>query len=329
MVVLVLIVIGGWELHLRHRGVGITYDNGKELWADKRAMVYEPSDKATVFLGSSRIKYDLDIDTWQRTTGRHAIQLASEGSSPLPTLENLGNDTLFKGKVVVDITEILFFSPEGGGSGKTQVEYVEYYKKRTPAQKASFVLDHAMESQFVFLNEDFLSLNSGLDNLSIPDRPGMFTPPVFPMDFSETNFDRQNKMTDRFVADTNLQVRVQHIWLYIMGAMQHMPPPKENPVPGILARTKAAVDKIRSRGGDVVFIRTPSSGVMWEAEQHAVPRAKVWDALLAYTKCQGYFFTDYPAIDHFICPEWSHLKPTDAVIYTKTLIGLLPKGFAG
>src|SRR5580704_18050911 len=114
-VILVLIFVVSWELYLRHRGIHADYDDSPELWADKRAMVYEPSDKATVFLGSSRIKYDLDIPTWTQLTGRHAIQLASEGSSPLPTLEDLSNDSLFKGKVVVDITEVLFFSPEGGG----------------------------------------------------------------------------------------------------------------------------------------------------------------------------------------------------------------------
>jgi len=83
---LIVVVIGGWEVYLRNKGVTISYDNGKELWADKRAMVYEPSDKTTVFIGSSRIKYDLDIDTWQKITGRHAVQLAIEGSSPMPIL---------------------------------------------------------------------------------------------------------------------------------------------------------------------------------------------------------------------------------------------------
>src|SRR5258708_38714678 len=114
---LVVIVIGGWEIYLRHSGITISYDNGKELWADKRAMVYEPSDKATVFIGSSRITFDLDIDTWTKITGRHAIQLATEGSSPVPTLEDLGNDPRFKGKLVVDVTKGLFFSPAGEGGG--------------------------------------------------------------------------------------------------------------------------------------------------------------------------------------------------------------------
>ena len=132
MVLLVVIVIGGWELYLRHTGVVLSYDNGKELWADKRARVYEP--KTTVFIGSSRIKYDLDIATWEKTTGRHAVQLAVEGTSPLPSLIDLGNDTAFKGQLVVDVTEMLFFSPADPGNGKDQRTNINYYKTRTPAQ---------------------------------------------------------------------------------------------------------------------------------------------------------------------------------------------------
>ncbi len=30
------------------------------------------------------------------------------------------------------------------------------------------------------------------------------------------------------------------------------------------------------------------------------------------------FYADYPAIANLICPEWSHLTPADAVVYTRT-----------
>src|SRR5258708_37416043 len=107
---LVVIVIGGWEIYLRHSGITISYDNGKELWADKRAMVYEPSGKTTVFIGSSRIKFDLDIDTWQQVTGRHAVQRAIEGSSPRPVLTDLGNDPGLKDQLVEHVTERILYS---------------------------------------------------------------------------------------------------------------------------------------------------------------------------------------------------------------------------
>src|SRR5258706_9770622 len=114
MVVIVLAAIISWELYLRNKGVRPDYDDGPPLWSDKRAMVYEPSDKATVFIGSSRNKYDLDIATWQAATGDKVIQLAMEGNSPLPILDDLAADTAFKGKMIIDVTEGLFFSTSHG-----------------------------------------------------------------------------------------------------------------------------------------------------------------------------------------------------------------------
>jgi len=322
----VVLVIGSWEIILRSRGVSISYDNGKELWADKRAMVYDPSGKTTVFIGSSRIKFDLDIDTWEKETGKHAVQLAIEGSSPIPVLTDLGNDPNFHGNLVVDVTEGLFYSNDRYNLVKPETD-IAWYKKRTPAEKASFVLNHILESRLVFLDRDKLSLNAALDRFNIPDRPGVYAFPAFPLDFNCSEFSRQSKMTPRFVADTNLQHQVQNVWRFVMDLGKKAPPPKQDPVPPILGTVRAAIDKIRARGGEVVFIRTPSSGVMLGVEQHVFPRARFWDPLLAATHCQGIYYTDYPATSHFVCPEWSHLTPQDAILYTRALITELPSSF--
>jgi hypothetical protein len=50
------------------------------------------------------------------------------------------------------------------------------------------------------------------------------------------------------------------------------------------------------------------------------PRTAYWDRLLTFTGCKGIYFTDYPETAHLTCPEWSHLIPSDAVIYTKAFI---------
>jgi hypothetical protein len=323
---LVIVVIGSRELYLRSKGIPIAYDNDKELWADKRAMVYEPAGKTTVFIGSSRMKFDLDIDTWQKTTGRHAVQLAIEGSSPMPILTDLGNDPNFRGRLVVDMTEGLFYSTDKYNFLRPD-RNLAWYKEQTPAQKASFALDHVLESGFVFLDKDYLSLNALLDQYKIPDREGVYTIPDFPLEFNCTTFDRQSKMADRFLADTSLQHQTQNVWLFCRATRQKAPPPKGDPVPPVIARAKEAVDKIRSRGGDVVFIRPPSSGPMLVGEQRAFPRERFWQPLLAATGCPGIHFADDPATVHFICPEWSHLSPPDAVLYTKALISRLPSSF--
>ncbi|MBK6635955.1 MAG: hypothetical protein IPG38_18215 [Chitinophagaceae bacterium] len=99
-------------------------------------MVYEPADKSTVFIGSSRIKFDLDIPTWEQITGDHAIQLACVGSSPVPVLEDLANDKQFAGKLVIDVTEGLFF--QKAPNVETPLKNLKYYKEWTPAQKGQF-----------------------------------------------------------------------------------------------------------------------------------------------------------------------------------------------
>jgi hypothetical protein len=326
MVFLLVAVIGSWEIYLRQKGVSIAYDDGGPMWSDKRALVYDNPDKADVFIGSSRIKYDLDVDTWEQLTGRRAIQLSLEGHSPVAFLQDLADDPRFRGKLIVDVTELLYFSDAPPFSAQA-VKDVKYYKTQTPAQRASFFVDHGLESQFVFLDERFLSLNALLDNIGIPNRPGVMGDPKFPIEFWRQQFSRQTKMAPRFLTDTVLQRQVTDVWSFFLDLGAKTPPPKVDPVPGIIQKSKEAVDKIRARGGEVVFIRTPSSGKFWAVEQLAFPRTKFFDPLVAATGCQGYFFTDYPGLAKYVPVEWSHLSPEGAVGFTKELIKVLPPSF--
>ena len=321
--VVVVLAIIGWEIYLRNHGIGISYDDGKELWSDKRARVYEPRDKATVFIGSSRNKYDLDIDTWEALTGDHAIQLAIEGMSPLPVLDDLANDQNFKGKLIVDITEILFFSSHESNLGEPK-DRIEYYKKITPAQRFSFKVNHVLESKLVFLDRDNFSLNALLNKTKIPDRPGVFSMPIFPLDFGRVKFSRQDFMTKRFLEDTNIQNQVKGIWDFFRKINKEMPA-SGNKLDSIIASVKKDVDKIKERGGQVLFVRTPSSGPFLQGEKMGYPRTNYWERVLTATGCPGIYFEDYPAIAHFQCPEFSHLSPADAIIFTKNLVDILQK----
>jgi hypothetical protein len=315
------ITILSWEIHLRNQGNKISYDDNEALWADKRAMVYEPSDKATVFAGSSRIKYDLDIPTWIDLTGQQAIQLANVGSNPRLVLQDLANDENFKGNLIVDVTEGVFFSEVAFYDWRTKKK-IAYYKDRTPTERFSFQVNHVLESQFVFLDQDNFSINAMLDNASIPPRPGVFPGLYFPMGFTLVNFERQSYMTPYFVADTNQQNVVRGIWSYGLHQREG-PPMSSGKLDSIFYSVKMDVDKIAARGGKVLFVRPPSSGPFKEAELKGFPRAAYWDRLLSYTGCKGVHYSDYPATADLICPEWSHLCPADAVIYTKSLVKAL------
>ncbi|MEO5907461.1 MAG: hypothetical protein ABIQ11_12090 [Saprospiraceae bacterium] len=325
-VVLVTLIVAGWELYIRSTGFDIGFDDGGSLFAHHRARVYEPKDQSTVFIGSSRIKFDLDIDTWKSLTGEDAIQLACVGSTPRPVLENLANDPEFKGKLVVDVTEGLFFSMAPRNFIRPN-EGINYYDEITPSQRASFVINKPLESSFVFLDKDGFSLNAMLDKLQLKNRPRVFALPIFARDFGRTKFNRQDFLGKVFMADTNQWVHQQNVWGGFSRA-NRLPPVSGPPLDSIIQVVKSSVDKIRARGGEVIFVRTPSSGPYWAGELKGFPREKYWDRLLKETNCEGIHFTDYPAISTYQCPEFSHLSPDDAIDFTKHFIDILKTDFS-
>jgi hypothetical protein len=311
------VAILSWEIHLRHTVKQLAYDDNEALWADKRARVYEPADKATVFIGSSRIKYDLDIATWRAITGKDAIQLSNVGSSPRAVLTDLANDPDFKGNLVIDITEGLFFSERAPYNAITNKK-IAYFHHRTPTQCFSFEVNHVLESQFFFLDQDNFSINAMMDNLPIPPRPGVFPGIYFPIGFTLADYDRQSVMTPEFVADTNQHNAVKGVWAY--GMSQPFVPYSTGKMDSIFNSVKMDVDKIKARGGQVLFVRTPSDGMYRITESKYYPRDAYWDRLLAMTGCKGIYYADYPATANLHCVEWSHLKPSDGVLYTKAFI---------
>ncbi len=320
-VILAIIATASWEIHLRHAGVDTSYDDNKALWAYTRAKVYEPKDRSTVFIGSSRIKFDLDIPVWQEITGNHAIQLACVGSSPAPVLRDLANDPNFKGKLVIDVTEEIFLSTSSFDD-EGPIKRVEYFHNITPTQRASFQVDRVLESMFVFLDQDNYSFNAMLPLMHAPQRPGVFPDVIFPPEFDRTTLERQSRMSSKFLADTSLQNRVKGIWdFFIKTTME--PPATGKKLDSVIQLIKTDVDKIQNRGGEVIFVRTPCSGKVWQYESRDFPRAVYWEKLLAATGCKGIYYKDYPAIAQFECPESSHLSPEQAVVFTKNLIKIL------
>jgi len=61
MLFLVVASLICWEYMWRHKGYNRGYNDDEGLWMKNRAKVYAPQNEATVFIGSSRIEFDLDI----------------------------------------------------------------------------------------------------------------------------------------------------------------------------------------------------------------------------------------------------------------------------
>ena len=84
--------------------------------------------------------------------------------------------------------------------------------------------------------------------------------------------------------------------------------------------TVKAVEKLRARGGKIVFVRFPNGGELKTLEDKLNPRARDWERLLKDSNVPGIYWEDYPDLGSFICPEWSHLSAGDSVEFSKRLV---------
>jgi hypothetical protein len=206
---------------------------------------------------------------------------------------------------------------------------VRRYHNQTPAQRVSQYLAFPLEEHVAFLKQGDLTLDELLKKAPIPNRPGALVPPRLPPYFETVDRERRARMWDECARPgSELATRIQQIWIPLFT-----PPPPPTYIPkeqfmakigeAIQARfrnTAAAVEKIRSRGGKIVFVRLPHSGGLKELEDRGTPRPQTWNPLLKMTGAPGIYYSDFPELSGFNCPEWSHLTAGDSVEFTKRLV---------
>jgi hypothetical protein len=90
-----------------------------------------------------------------------------------------------------------------------------------------------------------------------------------------------------------------------------------------------AVAQLRARGVKVLFVRMPSIGPYLQYENQNFPRARTWDALLAATGAPGIHFEDYPEMQGYNLPEWSHMTRAEGERFTAVLHGIIQRDFWG
>jgi hypothetical protein len=326
-VVVVLIVFASaaaWEMYVRSIGYVPTLNDSEDLWVQARRRV---KPESMVIVGESRPLFDLDLDELEKGLGKRPVQLALAGSCAYPVLADLANDDRFHGTIICSIVPGMFFAPEGPLL-ETSEKALGRYRKQTLTQRASHHLGMLLEEHIAFLKQDDLTLGILLKQLPIPNRPNAQVPPAFPPDFQTVDRERRTRMIERCAQPGELQRKIQQIWLPLFT-----PPPPPTYVPkevfmekmgkAIDARfrdTKKAVDKLRARGGKIVFVRFPNGGELKALEDRLNPRARDWERLLQDTKAPGIYYEDFPELSTFTCPEWSHLSAGDSVEFTKRLV---------
>jgi hypothetical protein len=328
-VVVVLVVIAGataWEFYCRSIGYGPTLNNTEDLWAMARQRVQPES---VVIIGDSRGWFDLDLDELQKGLGKRPVQLAGPGSCPYPVLADLTNDESFHGTIICSFTPRLFMAPPGSPPMERAEKNVRRSRTQTPAQSVSQYLAMPLEEHVAFLKQGDLTLEDLLKRLPIPNRPNALIPPPPPPYFQTIDRERRARMIEECARPgSELQRRIQQGWIPLFTPP---PPPSYIPKDVFMAHmmkaieqrfqdVAAAAQKLRSRGGKIVFVRLPVSGELKVLEDRTTPRSQIWDRVIKDTAAPGIYFEDYPELASFTCPEWSHLSAGDSVEFSKRLV---------
>jgi hypothetical protein len=327
-VVITIVVIAAttvWELYCRSIGYGPTLNDNEDLWTLRRRAV---KPESLVVIGDSRAWYDVDLDEFEKGLSKRPIQLAGGGMCGFPVLEDLANDQNFHGTIICSIVPRIFFAPPGTPPFERGEKVVKRFHNQTPAQRVSQYLAMPLEEHVAFLKQEELTLDDYLKKLPIPNRPGAQVPPRFPPYFGTEDRERRSRMIEE-CANPNgeLARRIQQIWLPLFQP----PPPTYIPKDVFMKQMGEAIDKrfhdvvddiakIRARGGKIAFVRFPYSGGLKQIEDRDQPRARTWDPLLQQTGAPGIYYSDFPELKDFECPEWSHLSAGDSVEFSKRLV---------
>jgi hypothetical protein len=316
-VALVVAWIGAWEWKMRSLGLraGDLGDSASHWTVERRKIAAGEHDDVVIF-GSSRILFDTDLAVWQQMTGRRPAQLALPGTSPRFLLTRFARDADFAGLVIVGVTPESFFS-EFTTAFPAYLTVNDLWRTESPSKRFGHGIGLLLSRYLAFLDDNY-RLGQLIDRVNIPDRPGVRRPFMEVWKLSETSEDRQYFLWPRLMSDQRLLAHARAVWL-----ARGQPPAAADLIARICSEVAQDVALIRSRGGEVVFVRPPSSGAYYEREQTAAPRAATWDRLLRETGAPGIHFEDYQDMQDLEIPEMSHLSRDSATRFTRAYVEVL------
>ena len=320
---LAVLLLAGWEVAWRAQGAVPGYRDDAALWTLQRDRIDAGENDATVLVGSSRNFFDVQLPVWERLGGVRPIQLSLVGTSPAFALEDLAEDPAFHGTLLVDVAPDLFFTGFENKSG-----FAEYRRRQSPSDRVGKWLSlRLVEPWLASYHEDY-ALFAVLRRLPWPAREGVRSmSPVRRLEVVATA-DRAAYMWPRVENDPAYRAMARAIWAERFAPRPPMPgaPTPEQVAAKQIDRVVQAVDKLRARGVQVLFVRHPTAGGYLDFERHAFPRHSTWDVLLARTGAPGIHFEDHPELAEGLeFPEWSHMSRESAERYTERLYRLLER----
>jgi len=317
-----IIGISGTEYYARSQNYPVLFETSPDLWATQWFRFEASKDDQTVIVGASRNKFGLVIDLWEKEKGTRPIMLAWPASSPLPVLHRIAERENYRGTIICGIAPSFSFA----SSKHPQQRWIQDNLKTTEILRYSLSYYISTPARR-FLKHRLRSLNTGAfspifnlrDSLHLENRKGTRVP-LQPIFWANQREDLQDVYLESAASNEFMMEQIRDMWRRIMLEQIFYGTADMDLLVGEYVH---AVQRIKEKGGRVIFIRHPSSDDFLDFEREHYPREQFFDRVVNETCCFGIHFEDYPEISNYSCPEWSHLTADDARDYTQKIIKII------
>jgi len=324
---------GVLELRLAARGYRPAVADSEELWAHERQRAADLGDKALILVGASRIQLDTDLDTLRAATGLEPVQLALDGSSFVPVLRGLADDPRVTGTVIVD------FMPRAVSEWDKEDAAIHYEADYERQRNRSSINAQASENVLTRLRARVLRsyadgatpLNSLLKRVLSQDPVEQYL--LMKPDRSRLADYARVTMPDFYYGRVMLALGrepvleagtpISKVESDLRREIAAIEPADPERFRARLPDLNALVEKIEARGGRVVLVTFPTSGLVHDIDERHYPRERFWDAFTSGSTGRTLHVDDDARLRGFTCPDGSHLDYRSRPAFTRALADAL------
>jgi len=324
-----IISLTAWELYWRTKPdyYKAYLEDSKYLWSEQRAMVDTATSDDIILLGASRSGYNLNTHIWKETQGLMPINLSVNGQNPGSFFDDIVNNTSFNGTIIISVTPVAWFWPKSSWhKGK---QWINHYYNQTYAHKLGHFLSKPLQRNLVMLTKtasyNDLDLKSLINQIELEERVSTNNVGGIKLiSFGYNDEQRNLYMYPRMTSALHFQKEITNEWDRILINVPDYEDIKDS-IPSTINTYKILIDKFKSRGGNIVFIRHKSEEGWNKYAQKVFPDDKVWNKFIETVKCPSYHYEDYKFMSKYKLPDWSHMNAEDAKTYTNDMVKQLIK----
>lgn len=308
--VLAALALTGWEVYWRAQGVTPEVIDSQQLWALQRDRASSAGDaRAVVFLGASRTVYGIDPKVWRGRRPQHKpLMLAINGHYPLATLRDLAFDENFRGLVVCDVDSYGLLQAHWD----MQQPWIDYRRTRW---NSNWILHRTLLTRW---QRSSVLANPAVGVWAVLHRA--WKDQALALPYSRNFANRAGEMLfDRVDA----AALAAHFDSEVDPKIARFPAPSPADFIAHLQPVEDWVARIRTRGGDVVFVTMPVKGKLPEMETRYMPRAQYWDVFAQRPGIHALHYADVPALGAIALPDHSHVRAEDRRTLTLALMDAL------